>query len=105
MFVSAGEYAFGIDPYGKRDFVIQARFSDNYPDLPDYDFDFRRYQIDLPSGEFNVQYCYTIADDFYDGDTHTRVSDLIEYASEIQAHAWTGEAVSNQLTVDRDSPP
>lgn len=105
MFVSACEYAFDIEPFGSRDFIIQARYADNYPDLPDTDIDFRRYLIDLPSGKCNVQYCYTINHDFYDGDTHTRVPDLIEYASKIQAHAWTGDVVSNQLTIDRDNPP
>ena len=105
MFVSGCEYAFSIEPFGKRDFIIQARYADNYPDLPDYDIDFRRYLIDLPRGKFDVQYCYTITDDFYDGDTHTRVSDLVEYAAAIQAHAWTGEVVSNQVTVDRDNQP
>lgn len=105
MFVSACEYAFDLDPFGKRDFIIQVRYADNYPDTTDYDFDFRRYLIDLPSGRFDVRYCYTISDDFSDGDTHTRVEDLTEYASKVHAHPWTGEVVSNQLTIDRDIPP
>ena len=105
MFVSACEYAFDIEPFGSREFVFEVRYADSYPDLKDADFDFRRYWIDLPPGKFNVQFCYTIDDDFYDGDTHTRVADLIEYATEIQARAWTGEVVSNQLTIDRDNPP
>jgi hypothetical protein len=105
MFVSACEFAFTIEPFASREFVFQARYVDHCPELADADFDLQRYTIDLPSGRFDVQYRYTIGGDYYNGDTHTRVSDLIEYASANNAHAWTGEVVSNRLTIDRDNPP
>jgi hypothetical protein len=104
MFVSASDFAFDIEPFGARDFVIHARYAENYQETPETDWEFMRYLIDLPNGPFDVQYCYAVDDRFSDVDTHASVKDLIEYAAEIGGHAWTGEVVSNRLTIDRDHP-
>lgn len=83
IFVSACLYAFDLTPSASREFPFTLRYVDPYPELPESDFDFQRYSINLPKGEYDVQYNYSITDDFFDGDTHTRVPDLVYYAKGI----------------------
>ena len=102
-FVSASHFAFVLEPFGSQDFQLEARYADIIPEIPNVDFDFQRFSVDLPAGACTVRYEYRIDDNFYDGDTHTRLSDLMEMADESNATAWTGEVVSNTLSVTKPS--
>lgn len=102
VFVSACEFAFPIEPFASKDFVFECRYVEHFGEIQELDFDFERYMIDLAPGMYDVQYVYSVGYDYYDGDTHTRVEDLAEYATETGAIAWTGEVASNVLRVDRD---
>ena len=60
-----------------------------------------RWCVALPPGSYSVSFTLRVNEDYFDPDSHWRLDDLKRYATSLGAIAWQGEAVSNELQVNR----
>ncbi len=61
-----------------------------------------RWCVKLPPGSYTVSFVFRVDKDYFDPDSHWRLDDLKRYATSLDAIAWQGEAVSNELQLSRD---
>jgi hypothetical protein len=63
--------------------------------------DHNRWCVELPPGEYLVWFQFTVDEDYFCGDSHYNYTDLIREAEAVQAVVWSGQAMSNRLTLIR----
>jgi hypothetical protein len=67
--------------------------------------DYHRWSLGVVTGRYAVRYLMSVGPDYFDGDSHYRLSDVQREARQLTAHAWTGNTESNVISIDYREPP
>lgn len=91
-----------LDPGGKSKYRFDVRFEDFFEaEGDDLYSDYCRWCTDLKPGSYFVEYQLNICDDYFDPDSHWRISDLERAAEAERATVWRGYSVSNTVEIER----
>jgi hypothetical protein len=101
LLVSAVGGCFTLQPGESRPIEWRVRPCDvERPEAHD-DFDYYRWCVELPAGEYLVWFRWRVDREFFDPDSHMRLPDLEHLAKRKGAVVWQGQVVSNRLRVVR----
>jgi hypothetical protein len=103
LLVSKADNGFTLAPGATRHFEWRVRPHNIKPPRVEQhsDYDYYRWCIDVPAGEYVVDYCFEVSADYFDPDSHMHLPDLERLARNDGATVWLGKAESNPLTVIR----
>jgi hypothetical protein len=112
LLVSADWSGFTLEPAAEKVIEYRVRPCDteaSTEDLPDYQHwclsDYFRWCVEMPPGDYLVWFRFEVGEDYFCPDSHCRYVGLLREAESAQAVAWTGQLISNQLTLSRPLPP
>ena len=66
------------------------------------DFDYYRWCVDFPAGDYLVWFQFEVGNDYFDGDSHFTFARIQREAEAKQVFAWMGQLKSNRLHVVRN---
>jgi hypothetical protein len=101
LLVSASWGGFTLRPSEEK--VIEYRVRPCGLEAPTEDdyFDYYRWCVELPPGEYLVWFRFEVGEDYFCPDSHYHYIDLFREAESAQAVVWTGQVLSNRLTLSR----
>jgi hypothetical protein len=101
LLVSAEGGGFSLEPSASRLIDWRVRPCDIERPESEDDFDYYRWCVEVPAGEYLVWFQLRLDTDFFDPDSHMRLPDLEHLAEREGATVWLGEVVSNRIRVVR----
>lgn len=97
LLVSADCCEFALEPKESCCFEWRVRPSDVERPESTADFDYFRWSVEIPIGNYSVSYRWHVADNYFDPDSHLTLQDLDAAAKREGASVWLGPAVSNRV--------